>query len=454
MSQNQSRMTVPTRILRLFTDINPGEAFTAILLTFNIYLLLLAYYLIKPVREGFILGGLGAEVKSYLSAAIAVALIFVVKSFTAVASRFPRHKLITGVTLFFILNLVLFYSLSFLNITTGAMGIIFYIWVGIFNVMVIAQFWGFANDIYTPEAGKRLFPLVAFGATFGGFSGSIIFGWLVKPLGLFQMMLVAGAILLICIGLTWIIHLRETKTGKLSEGITKPIPEQEIIDKEKPLEKGGGFQLVFKKRYLLYIALFVLLLNFINTNGEYILGHYVEETAPAMVAAGKAGGLSVEEYSADFMANFMKYFNLVAMFVQLFLVSRIFKWVGVRGAIFVLPFLALGGYALIAAGASLLLVFWVKVMENGTDYSLMNTTRHALFLITTRQEKYKAKAAIDTFFHRSGDVLSALLVFLGVNYLAFRTGGFAAFNVGLILIWIFLGILIAKEHKKNVLKTP
>jgi AAA family ATP:ADP antiporter len=173
-----------------------------------------------------------------------------------------------------------------------------------------------------------------------------------------------------------------------------------------------------------------------------------------VVAAGKAGGLTIEEYSAKFMADFMKYFNLLAMFVQLFLVSRIFKWVGVRGAIFVLPFLALGGYAFIAAGASLLLVFWVKVMENGTDYSLMNTTRHALFLITTREEKYKAKAAIDTFFHRSGDVLSGLLVFLGVNYLAFRTGGFAAFNVVLILVWILLGILIAKEHKKASLDTP
>jgi AAA family ATP:ADP antiporter len=144
----------------------------------------------------------------------------------------------------------------------------------------------------------------------------------------------------------------------------------------------------------------------------------------------------------------MMYFNLVAMIVQLFLVSRIFRWIGVRGALFVLPFLSLGGYAFIAIGASLMVVFWVKVMENGTDYSLMNTTRHALFLILSRQEKYKAKAAIDTFFHRGGDVLSALVVFLGLNYLAFNTSRFAALNVVLCLIWIGFGILIAKERKK------
>ena len=78
----------------------------------------------------------------------------------------------------------------------------------------------------------------------------------------------------------------------------------------------------------------------------------------------------------------------------------------------------------------------------------MNTTRHALFLILSREEKYKAKAAIDTFFHRGGDVLSAVVVFLGLNYLAFNTSMFAAFNVVLCAAWIGFGILISKERKK------
>ncbi len=448
MSERSKRESVVHKILRLFTVVYPGEAFSAVLLTLNIYLLLMAYYIIKPVREALIIGGQGADIKSYLSAAIAVLLIFVVKGFSAVASRFPRQKLITWVTVFFISNLVFFYVLSLGSVTSATMGIVFFVWVGIFNVMVVAQFWGFANDVYTPEAGKRLFPLVAFGATFGAFSGSTIAGWLVEPLGLYQLMLVAGGILAVCIGLTWIIHLHEIKRASPSGPSGPDTPQTLREEKERPLDKSGGFQLVFKKKYLLYIALFVLLLNFINTNGEFILGKYVEETAHELVAAGKAGGLSVEEHIGRFYANFMKYFNLLAMLVQLFLVSRLFRWIGVRGALFVLPVVALGGYSFIAVGASLMLVFWVKVMENGTDYSLMNTTRHALYLITTREEKYKAKAATDTFFHRAGDVLSAGLVFLGINYLAFRTGGFAAVNVALIIIWIFIALFIAREHKK------
>ena len=446
------------KFLRLFTVIHPGESGTALLLMLNIFLLLAAYYIIKPVRTALILAGKGAEWESYLSAAIAVLLIFVVKAFSSMASHLPRQKLISWVTAFFISNLVVFYFLSFSGIALGTMGIIFFIWVGIFNVMVLAQFWGFANDLYTEEMGKRLFPIVAFGATFGGFTGSRMAGWLIRPIGLYQMMLVSGAILGICIILTLVIHRREVRIrqARVSEDEDSRTEDAESLDakeQEKPLEKGGGFQLIFKKRYLLYIAFFVLLLNFVNTNGQYMLHSVFEKAAVEAVESGTAGGLDIKEYIGAYEAKFMMYFNLLAMIIQLFVVSRIFKWFGVRVALFILPFIAMGGYFLIAVGASLTLIFWVKVAENGTDYSLMNTTRHTLFLITTREEKYKAKAAIDTFFHRAGDVLSALLVFLGTTYLAFNTERFGAFNVGLVIIWLVIGVLIFREHKRlSVLK--
>ena len=95
-----------------------------------------------------------------------------------------------------------------------------------------------------------------------------------------------------------------------------------------------------------------------------------------------------------------------------------------------------------------MLVKWVKAFENGLDYSLMNTTRHSLYLITPRIEKYKAQAVTKTFFHRAGDVLSAALVFLGTTFLAFKIENIAMTNVVLVLIWIVLGVLIYREHKK------
>ncbi len=427
------------KILRLFTVVHPGEALTAFLLTLNVFLLLTAYYILKPIRDALIVEEWGAEIKLYLSAVAAVLLIFVVKIFSTIASRLPRQKLITWVTLFFISNLGIFYILHLSGLGPAAFGIGFFIWVGIFNLLVIAQFWGFANDLYTEEEGKRLFPLIAFGAVFGGFAGGIITKWLVDPLGKFQLLLLSGGILGICILFTWIIHRTEIKRIEAKASEVSQEEKLTVKVQEKPLEKGGAFQLLFKSRYLLYIAFFVLLMNFINTNGVYILDKVAEATAAKAIEP---------QFLTKFYAGFYNIQNLFGMFVQLFVVSRIFKWFGVRVAIFILPVLVLGGYFFVSLGAFLVLVKWVKALENGTDYSLMNTTLYSLFLITSREEKYKAQAVTKTFFHRSGDVLAAILVFLGTTYLALTVENVAMVNVVLVLIWIIICIIIFQEHKK------
>ena len=432
------------KILRLFTEVYPGEGITALLLTLNIFLILGAYYIIKIVRDSSILTEWGPETKSYLYGVISILLIFVIKAFSYISSKVSRQKLIAWVTLFFISNLILFSVLNLFGISFSTISIIFFIWASIFNVVIIAQFWGFANDIYSESAGKRLFPIIAFGATFGAFVGSYGFKRLEHLMGLYKLLLVSAAVLGFCIFLTYVIHKREIE-GKEEAGPKVPL-KQEPAEKDKPLKKGGGFKLVFKKRYLLYIALFVLLLNLINTNGGYILDRVIKIRAVEAVQAGTAGGLSVEQIIGSFYSDFYMIMNLMAMFIQLFLVSRIFKWFGVRTAVFVLPFIALGGYFFISLGASLVLVKWIKSLENGTDYSLMNTTRHALFLRTTREEKYKAKAATDTFFHRAGDVSHSLIVFLWAQFVLVES--FAKFNIIMAVVWILLGILIVREHKK------
>lgn len=439
------------RILRIFTVIHPDEIPTVLLLSLNVFLLLAGYYILKPIREALILAGKGAEIKTYLSGAIAILFIFVVKIFSNIASRVPRQKLIAWVTLFFISNLVIFYMLYLSGISLGTIGIIFYVWIGIFNLMIVAQFWGFANDLYTEEAGKRLFPIIMFGANFGALCGPKIHLWLMRPLGLYRLMLLVGGILGICILLTLIIHKREIKKPENTVAKKSVQNESEKKEQEKPLKKGGGFRLVFKSRYLLYIAFLVLLLNFVNTNGEYVLGKVITHDATRALEMGTAGGLDKSELISRLYANFFFIVNLIAVIFQLFLMSRIFKWFGVRGALFILPFIALGGYFFVAFGATLIIVRWAKTMENSTDYSVMNATRHALFLITSREAKYKAKAAIDTFFTRAGDVSSALFVFIVTTFFAVNIENIenvAIFNIALILIWIILCILIARQHKK------
>ena len=203
-----------------------------------------------------------------------------------------------------------------------------------------------------------------------------------------------------------------------------------------------------QNKYLLLIALLMLFLNWVNTTGEYILGRTIANAAAEAVASGTSGGLSEGQYIGKFYADFFTIVNLAGLLTQLFLVSRILKYLGVRIAMLILPLIALGGYFVIAFVPILGMVRWVKTAENATDYSLQNTVRQVLFLPTTREQKYKAKQAIDTFFVRTGDVLSALMVYLGIHILAFQTKQFALFNLLLVLVWIGLAVVIGIEHKK------
>lgn len=441
------------KFLRLFTVVHPGEALTVFLLAINIFLIGAAYSILKPVRKGLILTKHSAEQEAYLYAIVAILLIFVVKIFSYLSSKVPRQKLIALVTLFFISNLVLFYILREAEMSLSILGIIFWIWLGIFNVFIIAQFWAFSNDIYSEEAGKRLFPIVMFGQNMGFYLGAQSTSLLIKPKGPFspfQLMLVAGFILMICIALILIVHKRETNKihFKAENQRGDKTPSDKVA--EKPLKKGGGFRIIFQSKYLLLVAFVILSLNYVNTTGEYMKSDVWQRAATEAVEDGKIEDTDTArmEFITKTESDFTSLVNLLAWLIQLFLVSRIFKWFGVRGAMLFLPFIAFGGYFFIGLGATFAVVKWAKVAENSTDYSLMNTVKQALYLITSREAKYKAKAAIDTFFVRTGDVLVALTIFIGTTYFTFNLESFARINVVAAVIWIILSFMTIREHKK------
>lgn len=434
------------RFLHLFTVIHPGETTKALLLTLNSFMIMFGYYQIKPVREGLLLSAHPATIKSYLAIPQAIILIFVVKAFARLASRYPRHLLITYVTAFCISNLVLFNVLYWIGVPVSWTGVIFFIWIGMYNQLIPAQFWGFANDIYSEEEGKRLFPMIAFGASLGAVVGPMAAQRIIPLLGnygSYGMMLVTSAILVLCILLSWSIHRRDLGEGRAA-ALAAGVP----VVQEKPLERSGGFKLIAGSRYLLLIALMISLYNFINASGEQMFTTLQQKAALRILGTGTTGAADLQNYLSAAFAGYQKLGNIIGLVIQLFLVSRIFRWIGVGGALFFLPLIAMGGYGYAAFGASLLFMKWLKAFENGTDYSLMKTARSALFLITSREEKYKAQAAIETFFVRGGDSLNALIVWVGTTYLAMSIEDFALVNVVGISIWIVLCVLIALEYKK------
>src|SRR5262245_14868047 len=239
----------------VLTDLRTNEVTMALMLAVNVFVLLASYYVLKTVREALILSESGAEVKSYSAAGQALLLLAVIPAYSYVTSKATRSRLITWVTLFFVSNLALFY---FMGIAGFHVGVPFFLWVGIFNVLVTAQFWAFANDLYDEESGKRIFPIVGIGSSLGAWTGAKLAGRLFTLMNAYDLMLVAAGGLLFSIVL-----VRRIDGNQASETETP----------EKPLTGKGGFGLVLSNRYLLLIALMVLMLNLVNSLGEYLLGN-------------------------------------------------------------------------------------------------------------------------------------------------------------------------------------
>src|SRR5689334_16104402 len=158
------------RLLSPVADVRRGEAAAALLMTLTMFLVLAGYYMLKTAREVFILSEGGAEVKSYASAGQALLLLVIVPAYSAFASRVSRVQLVTWVSLFFASNILIFALARRAGLPVG---VPYFLWLGIYNVMVVAQFWAFANDIYTPDQGKRLFPLIGVGSSLGAWVGSL-----------------------------------------------------------------------------------------------------------------------------------------------------------------------------------------------------------------------------------------------------------------------------------------
>jgi len=422
------------RVLNVLTEVRPGEGRTALLLGLNVFLILMAYYILKTVREALILGEGTAELKSYLSAGQVMVLAIGVPYYGRLVARFPRMKLINVVTVFFALCPPLFYVLAQAHVP---LAMIYFVWIGVFSLMIVAQFWSFANDVYSKEEGERLLVIVGLGASLGAVAGARVADWLIEPFGVLQLMLLGAGVLGLQLLLTNYIDRTERRRR----------PPVVRVEQTHATPAENAFAMVFRTRYLLLMALMILVVNWINATGEYILGSIVKEHATAMMAAGTAPGLSEGQIIGDFYAKYFSLANVTGLFLQLFVVSRIIKYQGVAWAVMVLPALTFGVYNIFIFVPLLNAALAAKVVENSTDYSLNNTVRSMLFLPCTYEQKFAAKQAIDSFFVRIGDVLSAGLVLAGTTVVVLPSRGFAAVNAALAVAALILAWRVGRYYK-------
>lgn len=417
-------------LLRPFAKVEPAEAITAALLTLTVFLLLTAYYLLKTAREPLILLHGGAEVKQYAAAGQALLLVAVVRAYSALARRVGRQRLIVTVYLFFVSNLVVFAILARANVVIG---IPFFLWVGVFNMTAVSQFWSLAADVYTPEQGKRLFAILGIGSSVGAVAGARVAKSL-APLGPAWLMSGAAALLIVCVGLFAWIGVRGGSPGR---GTDEP-------HHDEPLVHDNVARVLARDKYLLVIAGLTLLLNWVRSNGDYLL----DRTLLAALADAKGHGIDPSTFVTSFKADYFEWVNIAGVVLQLFVVSRVMSRLGIRNALLVLPIVAFVEYGTFLVAPVLSIFTVAKVGESSLEYSLQNTARQALFLVCSRVEKYVGKTVVDTVVVRTGDALTAIVVWAG-SRAAMSTQAFAALNLVLITVWIVAVFAIGTENARR-----
>jgi AAA family ATP:ADP antiporter len=421
----------------------------------NVFLVLCAYYFVKPLRDGWIaisdVSGLSKmEVRAYSSFGQSLLLVPVVAWYARLATRLPRAELIARASFFCITNMAIFWALQpgvFFD-QLPVSGIVFYLWVGMFGVFVVAQFWAFAADVYEDGPGRRILPMIAIGATAGAAGGAWIAEHLVES-GIVptkHLLLAATLPLGASILLTRIVDARQGGSPAGAAAAPDPL--------EGAPATPSAIDLVLRNRFLVAVAGVTLLLNWVNTNGENLLFRVVQDalSRSADLRGLEAGSRAALEYTRDgttlFYGDFYFWVNLCALVLQAFVASRLLKYGGFGAILLMLPVIALVSYTAMWLVPVLAVVKPMKIAENATDYSINNTARNVLWLPVPAALTYQGKPTIDTLVTRLGDGLAAATALVGVQLLQLPTDSYFMFNMLLVLLWLALAVDVIRRHRR------
>src|SRR4029453_18470922 len=183
----------------------------------------------------------------------------------------------------------------------------------------------------------------------------------------YTLMLIGAGVLMLALSMTLMVD---------RIGVRRGSGAAEQADKT-PLGPEGGFELIFRDRYLFWIAVLIVLLNVVNTTGQYVLNRLIVSEALARFGGGATGMTASRQFVTAYSGSITAAVNLVGLLLQLFATSRVIRLIGIRGALFVLPVIALVNYSLIAVAPVLAMVRVGNILDNSTDYSIQTTLRQA-----------------------------------------------------------------------------
>lgn len=399
------------------------------------FLLFTAYFMLRPVRETMGVAG-GVDNLQWLFTGTFVATLAALPLFGWVASVVPRRHIVPWVYGFFVLNLLGFAAMLWLRPDSVWAGRAFYIWLSVFNLMAISLAWSVLADLFAGEQARRLFALIAGGASLGGLAGPMLGALLVVPLGHGGLLLLAAVLLAASAGAAAWLHRWRDRHPCTDDGPAHNAPA-DAAQRHRPL--GGnpfaGISELLCSRYLLGIALFVTLLASVSTFLYFEQARMVAEHFPDRARQTQVFGLIDVAVQG------------LAILAQLFLTGRIAQRLGVGVLLTAVPLLLVAGFLWLALAPVFAVFVVVMVARRAGEYALVRPGREMLYTVLPAEQKYKAKNFNDTVVYRGADALSGWIK-RGVDLIAEQPGLALGIGAGIALAWAATGAWLARWHSR------
>jgi AAA family ATP:ADP antiporter len=419
----------------------PGEGVVLLWASAYYFLVLAAYYVIRPIRDDMGAAS-GVENLAWLFTGTLLGMLLVHPLYTSLVSRLTRRRFISWTYRFFILNLVVFF-LVFRSVDAAQaiwVGRVFFIWTSVFNLFVVSVFWSLITDLFRPGQGKRLFGVVAVGGTIGAMLGATITTSLVGVLGAVNLLLVSAFILELAVRASHVLDGAEAdmRAAEVESGESQAAAD--TVDASKEIIGGGvmdGIKHIMSSPYLLGIATLIL---FYTISSTFL---YFQQVDIVSRVFGDDSARRTQVFGSMDIAV-----NVLTLVAQLFLTGRVMKWFGVGFALAFLPVVTLLGFGLLSLAPVLWVLIGFQVLRRAGNFAIQRPGREALFTVLPRTDKYKAKNFTDTFVYRLGDQVGAwsysgMAIFgLGLSALAFTM-------VPLSAAWLVLTLWLGGQYRRR-----
>ncbi len=427
-------------IFQRFTEIRREEVAPVLASALAFFFVLTALMVVRPAREALGMRR-GIEAVRWLFIGTAVVTFAVNPVFGFMVSRFRRLVFINATYLFFAASLLVFYALLVKAPTAigETSGMVFFVWFSVFNLFATMVFWGLMADRYSLEQSKRLFGVIAVGGTLGAIAGPWLASQLAKPLGTPGLLLVAaGSLGLAALSVRAIVHFQPERAHPAGGDD----PETPTAVDERAVIGGNaweGMRAVFRSPYLLGISTYVLILAVIAT--------FIYFTRLQMVAAL---GQDLDMRTTVF-AQIDLYTQISTLVLQALVAGKLMKHVGVPVTLALLPITVALGFLGLVVVASLATLVVFQAAFNAVQRAIMRPARETLFTVVNRADKYKAKAFIDTFVYRGGDVVGAQVEGV-LGRLAAGVTALVAVAVPLAVVWAALGVWLGRAQRRQAVR--